>query len=154
MSAPAARRAARYGLPFGPPIANPELEALYYAELEKHGKQGFVYTPPADFSVLFLHRDPDAAWEQLGQYFLTEAVEYSSWKAEGVNRPLEFVSDSVEALRAEQRYEIITPEECLRRHRERDDFFATLHPLIGGMPLDAAWDCLKLYGEEVLPALR
>ena len=154
MSKPAARRAARLGLPFAPPVADPVLEAYYFEQLEKHGKQGFVHSPPADFSVLFIHENPDQAWDELGDYLLNEAVEYSSWKTEGVNRPLEFNSDSVTALRDEKRYEIITPEECRKRHREREDFFAAIHPLIGGMPLDRAWECLHLYSEQVLAPLR
>jgi alkanesulfonate monooxygenase SsuD/methylene tetrahydromethanopterin reductase-like flavin-dependent oxidoreductase (luciferase family) len=153
MSKPAARRAARLGLPFAPPLADPELESYYHEQLARYGKQGFVYTPPADFSVLFIDEDPDRAWHELGQYFLNEVMEYSSWRTEGVNRPLEFNSDSVDALRAEKRFEIITPAECLRRHRERDDFFATIHPLIGGMPLERAWQCLHLYTEQVLQPL-
>jgi hypothetical protein len=60
----------------------------------------------------------------------------------------------VDALRAEKRYEIITPAECMRRHRERDDFFAAIHPLIGGMPLDTAWNCLRIYSEQVLGPLK
>jgi len=153
MSRPAARRAARLGLPFAPPVADPALEAYYHEQCEKYGTTGFTHSPPADFSVLFLHDDPDRAWVELGRYFLNEAVEYSSWKTAGVNRPLEFTSDSVDALREEQRYEIITPAECLRRHREREDFFAALHPLIGGMPLDSAWQSLRLYAEQVLAPL-
>ena len=90
----------------------------------------------------------------MGQHFLNEALEYSSWKTEGVNRPLEFDSNSVAALRAQKRYEIITPEECLDRHRSRADFFAPIHPLIGGMPLDRAWRCLQLYADKVLAPLR
>jgi alkanesulfonate monooxygenase SsuD/methylene tetrahydromethanopterin reductase-like flavin-dependent oxidoreductase (luciferase family) len=154
MSKPAARRAARLGLPFAPPVADPELEAYYHEQLEKFGNKGFTHSPPADFSVLFIHEDPDQAWETLGPHILNEVVEYSSWKTEGVNRPLEMNSDSIEALRAEKRYEIITPAECTWRHREREDFFAAVHPLIGGMPLDKAWDCLKLYTEQVLAPLR
>ena len=154
MSKAAARRAARFGLPFAPPVADPALDAYYFAQCEAFGTQGFSHAPPADFSVLFIHEDPDRAWTELGQYFLNETIEYSSWKTAGVNRPLEFSSHSVAALRAERRYEIITPAECLRRHRERDDFFAALHPLIGGMPLEAAWQCLHLYCEQVLAPLR
>jgi len=153
MSKPAARRAARFGLPFSPPVADPELTAYYHAQCEQFGTSGFIYSPPADFSVLFVDRDPDRAWEELGQYFLNEVMEYSSWKTEGVNRPLEFNTSSVAELRAEGRYEIITPAECIRRHREREGFSAALHPLIGGMPLDRAWDCLRLYTEEVLVPL-
>jgi alkanesulfonate monooxygenase SsuD/methylene tetrahydromethanopterin reductase-like flavin-dependent oxidoreductase (luciferase family) len=155
MSKPAARRAGRLGLPFAPPVANPDLEALYYETLAQHGHRGgFVYSPPEDFSVLFLAEDPDAAWAALGEYFLVEAVEYSSWHEEGLQRPLEFASSSAEALRAERRYEIITPAECIARHRAAPDFFATIHPLIGGVPLEQAWRCLELYAERVLPALN
>ena len=154
MSKPAARRAARFGLPFAPPVADPALEAYYHEQLERHGKRGFTYAAPADFSILFIHEDPERAWAELGRHFLNEVIEYSSWKTEGVNRPLEFDSDSVEALRAEKRYEIITPGECILRHRERPDFSAALHPLVGGMPLDKAWDCLRLYTEQVLAPLK
>lgn len=153
MSKPAARRAARLGLPFAPPIANPELEAYYYEQLAAHGKEGFVYSPPADFSVLFIDENPEQAWQELGEHFLNEAVEYSSWRTEGVNRPLEFDAESVDELRRQKRYEIITPEECLQRHRDRPDYFATLHPLIGGMPLEQGWKCLKLYCDKVLKPL-
>ena len=154
MSKPAARRAARLGLPFCPPISTPVLETYYYEQLAKYQQQGFVYSPEADFSLLFIHENPDQAWNELGHHFLNEVVEYSSWKKEGLSRPLEFNSDSVDALRAEGRYEIITPEACLERHDQRRDYTATLHPLIGGMPLDRAWQCLHLYTEKVLFPLR
>lgn len=154
MSRPAARRAARMGLPFAPPIASPGLENYYYEQLALHGKQGFVYSPPADFSILFIDEQPELAWQELGHHFLNEAKEYSSWGAAGIERPLEMRGDSVEALREEGRYEIITPGECLRRHRERPDFFATIHPLAGGIPLDRAWRCLQLYAEKVLAPLK
>jgi len=155
MSKPAARRAARLGLPFAPPVSDPVLEAYYFEQCESFQTSGFVHSPPADFSVLFIHENPDQAWETLGTHLLNEVVEYSSWKTKGVNRPLEFSSDSIEALREEKRYEIITPAQCLQRHRERDDFFAAIHPLIGGMPLEEAWTCLHTYSEQVLaPLLR
>ena len=126
MSKPAARRAARFGLPFAPPVADPVLEAYYFDQCKQHGTSGFTHSPPADFSVLFIHEDPDHAWKALGHHLLNEVIEYSSWKTEGVNRPLEFSSDSIEALRAEKRYEIITPAECLQRHRQRENFFAAI----------------------------
>lgn len=59
----------------------------------------------------------------------------------------------MEALRAEKRYEIITPAECLHRHRDRPDFFGAIHPLIGGMPLEEGWRSLRLYAQEVVAPL-
>jgi alkanesulfonate monooxygenase SsuD/methylene tetrahydromethanopterin reductase-like flavin-dependent oxidoreductase (luciferase family) len=154
MSKPAARRAARRGLPFAPPVANPELEAIYYEELAKCGHQtGFVYAPPADFSVLFIDENPDRAWQELGQYFLSEVIEYSSWSEPGLQRPLEMDGCTIDAVREAGNYEIISPQECIARHSGDADFFATIHPLIGGMPLDRAWHSLRLYAEKVLPAL-
>ena len=153
MSKPAARRAARLGLPFAPPVANPPLEAYYYQQLEKYGKEGFAYAPPDDFTLLFIDEDPDKAWAEVGHCFLNEVIEYSAWKTAGIDRPLEFNSQTVEELRAEGRYEIITPDECLQRYLERDGFSATLHPLVGGMPLDRAWQCMELYCDKVVAPL-
>jgi len=156
MSKPAARRAARFGLPFAPPSPMPELEKVYFDELEKSGfdrAQGFVYSPPEDFSVLFIDENPDQAWEELGQYYLNEAVEYRSWKQEGLYRPLESASESVDAVRSEGFYEIISPDECIRRHLEDPEFNTGLHPLCGGIPLDRAWNCLNLYVDKVVPAI-
>ncbi len=153
MSKPAARRAARFGLPFAPPSAMPELEALYYQELERHGKQGFVYTPRADFSCLFIDEHPEQAWQELGPYFLNEAAEYSSWAEQGLFRPMEMPATNLEALRASGFYEIVTPEECLRRHRADPDYQATLHPLCGGIPVPRAWHCVELYHRQVLARL-
>ena len=61
MTAAAARRAARFGLPFSPPMAKPEVEAVYERELHKHGKAGFVYHPENGSTVTLLHADPDEA---------------------------------------------------------------------------------------------
>jgi hypothetical protein len=154
MSRAAAKRAARFGIPFSPPTPMPELETYYYEQLKVFGKTGFVYTPPADFSILFIDNDPERAWQEIGPYFLNEVREYSSWKQEGLLRPLEFESASIDALRASKRYEILTPAQCRARHEERGGkFMATLHPLVGGVPLDRAWQCLRLYVDAVLGPL-
>jgi hypothetical protein len=153
MSKPAARRAARLGLPFAPPVHMPELEAYYYEQLEAHGRRGYVYAPPADVSVLFIDEDPERAWHELGRHFLVEAREYGSWHDDHMDRPLEFSGDTIEALRANRTYEIITPEECLERHRRNRDMFAVIHPLVGGMPLERGWSCLELYAAKVLAPL-
>jgi alkanesulfonate monooxygenase SsuD/methylene tetrahydromethanopterin reductase-like flavin-dependent oxidoreductase (luciferase family) len=155
MSRPAAGPAARVGLPCYPPQPMPELEAYYHEQLAAHGTEGFVYCPPADMSMLFIDPDPERAWEEIGPYMLNEVREYSSWRAEGLQRPLEMQADSVEALRESKRYEILTPVECRQRHLAGGaGFTALLHPLVGGVPLQRAWDCLHLYIDEVLVPLR
>jgi alkanesulfonate monooxygenase SsuD/methylene tetrahydromethanopterin reductase-like flavin-dependent oxidoreductase (luciferase family) len=151
----AARRAARFGLPFYPPMKIPELEALYYAELEKHGHTGFVYYPDQENSMLFIDEDPESAWQELAPHFLREAREYSSWKPEGVALPSQHEMLAVEDLRAHNRYEILTPDECVERIRTRGKgFIGVMHPLVGGIPVERAWQMLKLYVEEVLPRVQ
>jgi alkanesulfonate monooxygenase SsuD/methylene tetrahydromethanopterin reductase-like flavin-dependent oxidoreductase (luciferase family) len=152
MSPAAARRAARFGLPFYPPMKMPELEKLYYAELEKHGHKGFVYYPDQENSMLFVDPDPESAWQELAPHFLRETQEYSQWKQEGVPRPSEQETLSIEDLREQKRYEILTPDECVERILGRgNSFISVMHPLAGGIPVERAWKMLKLYVDEVLP---
>lgn len=150
MSKAAARRAARFGLPFSPPAYDAELESYYHEQLKAHGKQGFMVAPPADFSLLFIDEDPDAAWAEVGPYFLNEVREYNSWKRAGLARPMEMPSASVEKIRASGRYEILTPAQCRQKLRDDPQRNLVLHPLVGGVPLERAWQCLKLYVEQVL----
>ena len=152
MSKAAARRAARFGVPFYPPMAMPELEALYYQELKKHGNEGFVYYPNQGNAMHFIHPEPEQAWQDFGPYFLNEAREYASWRREGVPRPSEEHTETVEELREQKRFEIFTPEQCLNRI---EDGMSTvvIHPLVGGLPLEHGWNCLRLLQEQVLAKL-
>jgi alkanesulfonate monooxygenase SsuD/methylene tetrahydromethanopterin reductase-like flavin-dependent oxidoreductase (luciferase family) len=154
MSRVAARRAARFGLPFYPPQHQPELESYYNAELERLGKQGFYLHPGSGNSMIFVDEDPESAWDELAPCFLRELREYSSWKQEGVPRPSEEDVLSVEDLREQKRFEIMTPAECIDRLRSGERSTAVLHPLAGGVPLDRAWQSLRLFCEKVLRPLR
>ncbi len=153
MSKTAARRAAGFGLPFYPPMTRPDLEAAYNAELERTGNSGFVYHPGEGNSMLFVDHDPEAAWKELAPYFLRELREYASWKSAGIRRPSEQDVSTVEELRAQGRFTILTPEQC-RDRLEQSDAAAVLHPLAGGVPIERAWQSLRLFTEEVLRPAR
>jgi alkanesulfonate monooxygenase SsuD/methylene tetrahydromethanopterin reductase-like flavin-dependent oxidoreductase (luciferase family) len=153
MSKSAARRAVRLGLPFYPPQHMPELEAYYRAELDRQGKRGLYLHPGAGNSMLFVDEAPERAWSDLAPYFLRELHEYSQWKLEGVPRPGEEVVETIEDLRRQKRFEIVTPAECIARIREREGS-SVLHPLAGGIPLDRAWRGLELFCDEVLEPLQ
>lgn len=154
MSKAAARRAARFGLPFYPPMDLRELEPVYLEELAKHGKRGIVLYPDEANAMIFVDEDPDRAWVELAPHFLREAQEYSSWRREGVPRPGESAVQTIAELRAQRRYEILSPAECVERIRAgAGRATICLHPLVGGLPVERAWDCLRLYREKVLNAL-
>jgi alkanesulfonate monooxygenase SsuD/methylene tetrahydromethanopterin reductase-like flavin-dependent oxidoreductase (luciferase family) len=153
MSAVAARRAARFGLPFHPPMRQPEIEAIYHAELKRLGKKGFVYSPGEGNSMLFVEEDPERAWRDLAPYFLRELREYGEWKQEGVPRPSEEGVSTVGELRKQKRFEILTPQECIERYRGRTTSIAVVHPLAGGIPVERAWTSFRRFTDEVLPAI-
>ncbi|MEB3049762.1 LLM class flavin-dependent oxidoreductase [Mycolicibacter sp. MYC123] len=153
MSAAAARRAARFGLPFSPPMPMPDIEAVYRDELVRHGKQGFVFSPENGSTVTHLTTDPERAWAHCGQHFLHEATEYSSWAVADVPRPNESPATTVGELRAAGNVEVLTPQELVAQCRAGRTG-VTLHPLIGGLPLDEGWESLRLLVDQVLPALQ
>jgi alkanesulfonate monooxygenase SsuD/methylene tetrahydromethanopterin reductase-like flavin-dependent oxidoreductase (luciferase family) len=154
MTKAAARRAARFGLPFFPAMTLPELERVYHEELAKHGLRGMVVPPDEANAMVFVDENPERAWIELAPYFLRESREYASWRRDGVPRPAEQPVDSIDGLRAQGRYAILTPGQCLDRIREtRAGGTLCLHPLAGGIPIERAWRSLRLFQEKVLSVL-
>jgi alkanesulfonate monooxygenase SsuD/methylene tetrahydromethanopterin reductase-like flavin-dependent oxidoreductase (luciferase family) len=145
----AARRAARLGLPFFPSAHLPELEAHYKERLAEYGTEGWVMMPAAETSLLHLAEDPDRAWAEYGGHFLHEARTYASWQSAGIRSAVRSAATTVEELRAEGVYRILTPRECVAQGPES----LVLHPLAGGMPVEEGWRSLRLFCEEVLPRL-
>jgi alkanesulfonate monooxygenase SsuD/methylene tetrahydromethanopterin reductase-like flavin-dependent oxidoreductase (luciferase family) len=145
----AARRAARLGLPFFPSAHLPELEAYYKEQLTAHGTEGWVMMPAAETPLLHIAEDPDRTWARYGEHFLHEARMYASWQSEQIRSAVKSAATTVDELRAEGVYRILTPEECVAQGLDN----LVLHPLAGGMPVEEGWRSLRLFAERVLPAL-
>ncbi|MFJ9739745.1 LLM class flavin-dependent oxidoreductase [Streptomyces sp. NPDC101166] len=145
----AARRAARLGLPFFPSAYLPELEAYYKERLAEYGTQGWVMMPGAQTPLLHISEDPDRVWAQYGEHFLHEARTYASWQSADIRSAVRSRATSVEELRAEGVYRVLTPEQCAAEGLDN----LVLHPLVGGMPLEEGWRSLRLFAERALPAL-
>ncbi|MEU9154784.1 LLM class flavin-dependent oxidoreductase [Streptomyces sp. NPDC048417] len=145
----AARRAARLGLPFFPSAHLPELEAYYKEKLTEYGTEGWTMMPTAQTPLLHIAEDPDRAWAQYGKHFLHEARTYASWQSGDIHSAVRSSATTVEELRVEGVYRILTPQECVTAGLDN----LVLHPLAGGMPLEEGWRSLRLFGEAVLPAL-
>src|SRR2546421_213216 len=61
----------------------------------------------------------------------------------------------VDEVRKSGVYRVVTPDECVELAAELGDFGTLiLHPLMGGIPPDVAWESLELFERKVLPRLR
>jgi alkanesulfonate monooxygenase SsuD/methylene tetrahydromethanopterin reductase-like flavin-dependent oxidoreductase (luciferase family) len=154
MSRAAARRAARFGLPFYPPQHQPELERFYHEELERHGQRGFYLHPGAGNAMLVVEDDPDRAWTELAPYYLRELKEYGSWKLAGVPRPSEEDVETLDDLKQQGRFELRTPEQARELLGSGARPTVVVHPLAGGTPLPRAWAQLRRFASEVLEPVR
>ncbi len=153
----AAERAARFQLGFMPPVGDDELVALYNAECERLGHDpGMVLMPTATQpGMVTVAEDPDKAWAELGPYYLHDAMVYKSWQGPDQRSLVASEADSVEALREEGVYTILTPDECVRLAGDLGPLGAiVLHPLCGGVPPELAWPGLELFASAVMPRLN
>ena len=150
----AARRAARVRLPFAPATGDPAMAAAYREECAKVGFEGGsvegLGDRPARPGFVMVSEDPDRTWEQIKANALYDAETYASWQDDGVRSDW-VVPNLVSAddLRTSNRYLVVTPDECVGLFT-RDDGL-TLHPLMGGIAPDLAWQSLHLVETEVLP---
>ncbi|MDN0199691.1 LLM class flavin-dependent oxidoreductase [Streptomyces sp. S.PNR 29] len=149
-SKPAARRAARLGLPFFPSAHLPELETYYKERLAEYGTEGWTMMPAVRTPLLHIAEDPDRAWAEYGEHFLHEARTYASWQSGGIRSAVRSAATTVDELRTEGVYRILTPDECVALGHDS----YVLHPLSGGMPVAEGWRSLRLFTEGVLPRLE
>ena len=150
----AARRAARFGLPFFPAANMPDLEAYYYEQCAAAGTQGFCMMPSTDIAMLHIAEDPERAWAEVGPYLLHEATTYASWQTPDIRSSVHSHAATIEQLREEGIYRILSPEQCIAQAEEQGDaagFY--LHPMCGGMPIDKGWESLQLFVDKVMPRL-
>ncbi|MFF4835706.1 LLM class flavin-dependent oxidoreductase [Streptomyces sp. NPDC001315] len=145
----AARRAARLGLPFFPSAHLPELEAYYKDRLAEYGTEGWTMMPGAETPLLHVAEDPDRVWAEYGEHFLHEARTYASWQSGEIRSAVKSAATTVEELRAEGVYRVLTPDACAAQGLDN----LVLHPLAGGMPVEEGWRSLRLFCEDVLPRL-
>jgi alkanesulfonate monooxygenase SsuD/methylene tetrahydromethanopterin reductase-like flavin-dependent oxidoreductase (luciferase family) len=143
-SAAAARRAGRFGLGFLAQGGGPELRDEYERAARDSGHEPIMcYLPSKDSaSAVFVTKDVDRAWDELGPYLMHDVTAYARWN-EGDDHTvsLSFVS-TAEELRAENRsHRIVDVDEAV--DLVRGGSLLQLHPLIGGLPPDIGWRYLE-----------
>jgi alkanesulfonate monooxygenase SsuD/methylene tetrahydromethanopterin reductase-like flavin-dependent oxidoreductase (luciferase family) len=149
-----ARRAARFGLPYQPASNDREMIALYTSECARLGKKPVVL-PPGSGEMIWIARDPERAWRELGPYLLYEATTYASWQpAAQQSSTVHSRAKTADDLRAEGKYRVLTPDECVARAKEQGPFaMFVLFPLCAGTPPELGWESVRLLCEEVLPRI-
>lgn len=149
-SEPAARRAARIADGFVPSTA--DCWEFYRDEMQKLGKPDPGPGMGGSSEVVALARDPETGWAAMAPFFFHETNAYGAWRAAADKPgPYHSVTD-YDALRARNMYHILTPEQMIEQLKARP--VAQFHPLCGGMPIALAWESLRLFENEVLPAFR
>jgi len=162
-----ARRAARLRCRFSPAVADLDVIAAYFDECRQSGFEGAEANGcksldefckragpgrAAAPGFVMLARDPEEIWRRIRRNAEYDAMTYAAWQEDGV------VSDwavpgaeNWEQLRDSGRYAVVTARECLALAKR--DGHVMLHPLMGGIEPDLAWESLRLFEDEVLPQL-
>ena len=151
-----ARRAVRFRLPLQIPDYLPELKQYYEQLCREEGIEPVVNMVAAHRpGMVILHEDPERAWAELGKHVMWEAIEYGAWAASDMKSVMHVRGvTTIDDVRASGRYRVLTPDQLLAELAEQGpDASVTLHPLVGGMPIDEAWKSVHLLTDEVIPAL-
>jgi alkanesulfonate monooxygenase SsuD/methylene tetrahydromethanopterin reductase-like flavin-dependent oxidoreductase (luciferase family) len=154
-SAPAARRAGRFGIGFLAQGGGQELHDEYERAAREAGHDpAFCYVPSTDTpTAVFVARDVDRAWDELGPYLMHDVRMYASWNEGNHHTASISFATTAEELRAEHRSHLILDvDEAVEVVRGGQVLL--LHPLIGGCPPDIAWRYLETVAKDVMPALE
>lgn len=150
----AARRAARFGFGFFPPVGDEALAQTYRDECERLGRQPGMVLMPAGPGTVFCAEDPDRTWAEIGPYLLHDAMSYRSWQTADIRSHVKADATTVADLRAEGVYQVLTPDECVALAAELGPLGSfTHHPMCGGLPPEHGWASLELFADQVLPRL-
>jgi alkanesulfonate monooxygenase SsuD/methylene tetrahydromethanopterin reductase-like flavin-dependent oxidoreductase (luciferase family) len=149
----AARRAARFGLGLFAQTDAGGLGDLYAAECERLGVEPrMCVLPPPDLPLsVFVADDVDAAWDEIGPYLLSNAIDYAGWNPGSTTTASLSQASTVDELRADLgAYRIVTVDEAVAMATSGS---LSLHPMCGGIPPEVAWPYLRRVADEVAPAL-
>jgi alkanesulfonate monooxygenase SsuD/methylene tetrahydromethanopterin reductase-like flavin-dependent oxidoreductase (luciferase family) len=146
----AAKRAARFGLPFFPSHHDPGLEEFYRAECAQQGTSAFILMPQEPCYV-HVAEDPDKAWARVGPHMLYDAQSYDSWQPPGQRSAVHVHAETVDELKESGIYRILTPDEAVDLAKSSGTLM--FHPLVGGLSPELGWESLQLFADQVLPRL-
>lgn len=148
----AARRAARLGVGYQPSTS--DSWDAFRAECAVVGRPDPGVHLGGSPAVTILARDPDATWSAIEAYALHEANAYGAWAAAAEAETGYMAAADGNELRSSGQYNVVTPDQLLADLAAQGPLaFAMLHPMLGGIPPELAWEGLHLFEHEVLPHL-
>ncbi|MGW6335932.1 LLM class flavin-dependent oxidoreductase [Nocardia rhamnosiphila] len=118
----AARRAGKYGDGFYPMDRSPETIAAYEQACADYNRPigPIITAPPPNY--IHVSRDPERDWQRIAPFDMHESNAYAGLaKQLGQKTPYDH-ADTVDDLRRQGAYLVLTPEECidyLRPHRDK-----------------------------------
>jgi alkanesulfonate monooxygenase SsuD/methylene tetrahydromethanopterin reductase-like flavin-dependent oxidoreductase (luciferase family) len=151
-----AKRAARFGVGFGP--MKPELVDLYLSECERLGNRPRNYQRPVPGMPIAIHlcEDADAGWEVLAPHAVHVITEYAKWaeqEGDASNSPFKGLTDPA-VLRHAGLFAAWTPDQLVEKVREMaPGGNLGFQPLLGGLSPEEGWKSLKLL-EATMPRLK
>ena len=148
----AARRAARLGVGYQP--SGGDTWPTFRAECAAVGRPDPGEYLGGTSAVTIVAADPDATWSAIAPYALHEANAYGAWAAAAGAATGYVEATDADELRASGQYQVVTPDSLVADLTAQGPFaFALLHPMLGGIPPDLAWESLLLLKREVLPRI-
>lgn len=151
-----ARRAARFGVGFGPMKA--ELVDLYIEECAKLGREPGQYSRPKAGQPLAIHlcEDPEEGWKAIERHAVHVITEYAKWaeqEGDGSNSPFKGL-DNPAVLKQAGLFACWTPDRLVAWAATLQDKTSLgLQPLLGGLSPEEGWKSLRLL-ESIMPRLR
>lgn len=149
----AARRAARLRAGFFPAVGDRGLAELYHEECRRLGFDGGFVSLPGGPGFVHVTDDPARDWERIGPHALWDAQTYDAWQTpDQASSEVHVHARSLADVQASGVYRVVTPGECIDLARQHKRL--VLHPLMGGLAPELAWEGLRRFESDVLPVLR
>lgn len=150
-----ARRAARAGDGYVPAGVDAELFAVYEAECARLGRVPGPRNPVRGPMFLHITEDPERDWPIVAPHVIYTSNSNAEWaKERGVGVTPYTPVSTVDDLKANSQFAVVTPEGCIELARALGaDSELTFQPLMGGLDPEVAQASLDLFESAVLPRL-
>lgn len=150
----AALRAARLADGFVPSGGRADLADVYLDERRRLGLEPGTLLANRGPSGVHVTHDVEGTWARLAPHVRHDVMAYRSWAAEQRPDAPTLPEPTLDELRADGSFAVVTPQECIAlwESLEPDDALM-LHPLIGGLDPELGWESLRTFDAEVRPHL-